>query len=298
MNERQPPARPEPVNLRRLPEQPQCPEPSAPFQIWTLPDQSVWALFYRRPPGYLLRFPGMADFQISVDGLEVIALPTPGTPEASLQHLYLNQVMPLALTRQGRLVLHGSAIETHGQALAFLGPSGHGKSTLAAAFSTSGQRFLTDDGLHVDLSSGEPLVAPSHPSLRLWEDSSLALVGSSADAAPAVHYTRKTRFLAGDRLAFCAEPRPLRRAYLLGPGVVEKVTIRRCLPSDSFMGMVRNSFLLDIGEHGMLARHFDEIATLANLPIHYHLDYPRDYSRLPEVRAAVLRHLEHPEELQ
>lgn len=286
----------EAVSLLQLPERPQAAEPAPPFQTWTQPDQSIWALFHRRGAAYLLRFPGLADFEISADGRSVTCWPAPGTPEASVRHLYLNQALPLALSRQGRLVLHASAIEAQGVAAAFLGPSGRGKSTLAASFATSGSRFLTDDGLQIALHGAQAEVVPSHPSIRLWEDSGQALLAASAPAAPPVHYTRKTRFLAGEGLAFCERPCPLRRAYLLGPGLAAQVSIRPCLASDAFMGMVRNSFLLDIGEQQMLARHFDDIARLANLPIHYHLDYPRNYARLPEVRAAVLRHLADPED--
>ena len=49
---------------------------------------------------------------------------------------------------------------------------------------------------------------PSHPSIRLWEDSRRALVAASAATAPPVQYTDKARFLAGEGIAFCAQPRP------------------------------------------------------------------------------------------
>ena len=123
--------------------------------------------------------------------------PAPGVTSPTVEHLYLNQVLPLALSRQGKLVLHGSAVDIAGQGVAFLGESGRGKSTLAASFATEGTRFLTDDGLLLEWVDGRCMIIPSHPSIRLWEDSQEALVNSSAEMAPAVSFTSKARFLAG-----------------------------------------------------------------------------------------------------
>jgi serine kinase of HPr protein (carbohydrate metabolism regulator) len=88
---------------------------------------------------------------------------------ATVEHLYLNQVLPLALSRQGKLVLHGSAVDIGGQGVAFLGESGRGKSTLAASFATEGTRFLTDDGLLLEWVGECCMIIPSHPSIRLWQ---------------------------------------------------------------------------------------------------------------------------------
>jgi hypothetical protein len=119
-----------------------------------LPDGALWAQFYRADTGYLLRFPGLADFAST--GLEVTAWPAPGISGQTVEHLYLNQVLPLALSMQGKLVFHASAVEIGDGAIAFMGESGKGKSTLAASFATSGYRFLTDDGLIVEAGNDEP----------------------------------------------------------------------------------------------------------------------------------------------
>ena len=82
------------------------------------------------------------------------------------------------LGKQGKLVFHASAIETGSGALVFMGISGRGKSTLAASFATNGFRFLTDDGLTVEEGNSRYQVQPSHPSIRLWQDSQEALVAA------------------------------------------------------------------------------------------------------------------------
>lgn len=273
----------------------QAPLATEAFHIWRMPDGTDWALFFRSASGYLVRFPGMADFDISLDGKHVRAWPTPGTTGATLQQLHLNQVLPLALSKQGRIVLHASAVEIAGQAVAFVGPSGRGKSTLAASFATHGSGFLTDDGLHLAWRGENLIVLPSHPSIRLWEDSRTALGADTLQVAPGVAYTSKARYLAGVGLTFCSEARPLRRIYLLGTSPIDRPQFHRAKPADAMMAMVRNSFLLDIEEHEVLARHFTDFARIAEMPIHYHLDYARHYDGLPRVREAIARHLLEPD---
>lgn len=278
------------VSLQTLGARPQAPLSQAPFHRWTFPDGTVWTLFYRLDSGYLLRFPDLADFEVSRDGRTAAAWPVPGVSPGTVEHLHLNQVLPLALSRQGRLVLHASAVAFDGIGVAFTGESGRGKSTLAASFATTGARFLTDDGLQLDWLDGQCRITPSHPSVRLWEDSQEALISQAVDLAPAVDYTPKVRLLAGDRLAYCDSVQPLRRVYFLGEGVAPSLTIEAVRPAEALMELVKNSFLLDIEERELLAWHFDETVRLAELPVYYRLDYPRRYEDLPRVREAIMRH--------
>ena len=272
-------------------ERPLAPLPQLAFREWTFPDGTLWTQFFRQGAGYLLRFPELADFEVSADGFSVQGFPAPGVTSPTVEHLYLNQVMPLALSRQGKLVLHGSAVEIGGQGAAFLGESGRGKSTLAASFATEGTRFLTDDGLLLEWVDDRCMILPSHPSIRLWEDSQDALVSEGMAMAPAVSFTTKARFLAGPGITFCNEARPLRRLFFLGEGEVETPTIEPLRPAEALIELVKHSFLLDIEARDMLARHFDDLSRLAALPIYCRLDYPRSYAALPSVREAVIRHV-------
>ncbi len=272
------------------PPRPQQPLDSAPFHEWVFPDGTSWASFCRIGPNYLLRFPKLADFEVSADGLEVLARPAPGISEDTVEHLYLNQVLPLALSKRGKLVFHASAIETEAGAIAFMGESGRGKSTLAASFATAGFRFLTDDALLLEEASGGYIVQPSHASIRLWDDSQQALVSPSAEFAPTVQYTPKARILSGETLVFCPDPLPLRRIYFLGDVGADTIRIEPLPASKALIGLVKNTFLLDIDEQQTLATHFDQLSKMVNLPIYYRLDYPRRYEDLPAVRQAIIEH--------
>lgn len=268
----------------------QSPMAGAPFHDMTLPDGSVWSHFYRCDAGYLLRFPGLADFELSCDGSQVQAWPVPGVTTGTVEHLHLNQVVPLALSRQGKLVLHGSSVDVDGQGVAFLGVSGRGKSTLATSLATAGRRFLSDDGMHLEWANSQYQIIPSHPSVRLWDDSLNALDVASTPMAPAIDFSTKARLLAGGDLAYSGEPLPLRRVYFLGPGDASSATIRAMKPAAALIALTRQCFIIDVDQQDALARHFEDLCRLANLPIHFELDYPRRYEDLPSVREAILRH--------
>jgi hypothetical protein len=93
----------------------------------------------------------------------------------------LGSVFGALLHQRGLLPLHASAIETRQGAVAFAGPVGFGKSTLAAVFHRRGYRILADDVCAVSLSvNGTPLVMPAYPQLNLWADA-LEKVGSTKE---------------------------------------------------------------------------------------------------------------------
>ncbi len=262
-----------------------------PFREWLLPDGAVWMQFYRIDAGYVLRFPGLADFEIRGDALTVSCHPTPEVSDETPQHLFLNQVLPLVLSKRGKLVFHASAVEVAGVAAAFVADSGKGKSTLAASFATGGFRFLCDDGLVLESSADGFEAMPSHPSIRLWEDSQEALVGADTQTALPVAYTSKTRFLAGDDMAHCGQPRPLGRVYFLGDGSAPALILKRLSASDALAQWVKHSFMLDADERPLLTAHFERLVQLASLPIGYSLDFPRRFDILAEVRRAVVAHI-------
>ncbi|KJS08341.1 MAG: hypothetical protein VR73_05830 [Gammaproteobacteria bacterium BRH_c0] len=255
-----------------------------------MPDGSLWANFFHADQGYIISFPALAEFWIAADGLETSCTRNFGVSKSTIDHLYLNQILPLALSRQFKLVLHGGAIEINDLSVAFLGASGAGKSTLTSSFATNGHGFLTDDGLQLELINGKCLAQPSHPSIRLWHDSHEALMPEGSPSSPPVDYTPKTRFLAGDAVLYCGEPRPLRAIYLLGDGSTPSISIQSVSSRDAIIELVRHSFLLDIEERAMLTHHFGQLTDLVKSVSFFRLDYPRRYDYLPDVRQAVIAH--------
>ncbi len=279
------------IDYRVLEVQPQAKLRVTPFHRYTFEDGSVWTEFYRTDTGYLLRFPGLADFDVSADGTAVVAHPAEGGDPATVEHLFVNQLVPLALSRQGRPTFHASVVTVPGGAVAFLGRTGMGKSTLAASFALNESAFLTDDALLVEEIDNGCLALPSHASLRLWQDSARILVGESGLLAERISYSSKARLLAGDALAFSNESQRLLAAFLLERNGSSEVAIRSLTGSERHMAWLGNSFLLDIEDSELLARHFDWTHRIAAIVPTFALDYPRDYGMLTEVRDAVRTHV-------
>lgn len=267
----------------------QAPFPSAPFHKWLSPDGSVWTEFFRSAGAYMVRFPRLADFDISKDGSSVEAHGVPGVSKATIEHIFQNIVVPLSRSRQGKLVLHAAAVEVGNSAVLFLGPAGRGKSTLTAFFAQEGRRFLSDDGVQLEDAEGEPLVMPSHASIRLWADSE-SLLMAGQPKAERVDYTEKSRFLAGGEFRHCDEPRKLRAAYFIGEAPATQPRIERLTPGAAMIELVKNSFVLDIEARELLEGQFRALSALAARPLFFSLDYPRTYEALPLVREAIEQH--------
>ena len=246
---------------------------------------------------YLLRFRALADFLVSRDGREVIGAPRRGVSADVVRHLFLAQVMPLALSRRGWLVVHASAVVTPHGAVAFLGAAGRGKSTLGASFVRGGFPLLADDGLLL-MERGRALVAvPSYPEIRLWPDALAVLDGARRQARDVARRTGKQRLaVGGPRWPFSRAQAPLRRMYVLGAGRrnsrTSAVTITPLRDREAFVELVKHVFRLDVDDRTRLRAEFAAIARLVSRIALYRLAFPRDLSRLPAVQAATLGHLE------
>ncbi len=257
-----------------------------PLHQWDSPDGERWLTISRCLGGYLLQFPGLATFFLAEDARSVRCWPWPGMPAGTIRHLLLDQVMPLVLSRMGRAVLHGSAVATPQGVLAFAGESGQGKSTLADAFLRHGAELVSDDCLLLDESAGAFRLVPSYPGLRLWPDVAQA-APRAAPTVPVCHYSSKERL--HQAVPFNREPRPLRRLYLL-VNPADEISIAPVTPRDALIDLVKSSFVLDVADPQTLKRNFETLSRLAALRLVFRLSYPHDLARLPDVRAAILRH--------
>lgn len=275
------------IRYERRERRPQKVMDLAPFHRFEFPDGTVWTEFYRSGLDYLLRFQGLADFEVTADGTRVTAYPAEGGDETTVEHLYVNQVAPLAMSRQGVPAFHASVVTVPGGAVAFLGKAGMGKSTLAASFALNEAEFLTDDSLVIEETGDVCLALPSHPSLRLWEDSLEALIDNTTRRAAAINYSTKARLLAGQALSHRAKPQLLLAAFVLEQRDASRISVRELAGAERHMAWVNNSFLLDVEDQGLLAKHFDWTCRISATIPTLALDYPRDYGMLKDVRDVV-----------
>lgn len=254
------------------------------FQTWRDPAGCVSAEFYRLQTGLLARFPKVADFEIDATGDRITCCPCPGVGMA-WRGIWEQQIQPLLLSLRGEQVFHGGAIAIGGKAIAFLGPSGRGKSTLTTAFARRGHAFLSDDCLHLAMSGPRVHVHPHASHVRLREDSAAAL---GEGEAAYVAGSPKPRLSAGERLPYCDRALPLSRLYLLGEADVDTPAIATLSPSQALIGLIANAFVLDIKNPDVLRRNLSAGARLVREVPMRELDYPRRYEVLDEVVDAVL----------
>lgn len=245
----------------------------------------------REGDGYRIRFEGQADFLILEGGSRIICEPCLDAPLETIRHLFLDHVLPRIMGQRGELVLHASAVELpDGGGIAFVGKSGWGKSTLASSFRDIGARFLGDDCLHLKVVDAELFGIPAYGGTRLWEDSRDALFPEGVSSEPVSHYNSKRRisFREADKLA----PTKFRALFFLDDPerAVDGVpNIQPMGGSSAIVELIKRSFLLDVKSVDSAAGQFAAIGKLlATRPMFYTLQYPREYSRLAEVRQAIL----------
>lgn len=124
------------------------------------PDGSVIFQIEAHPEaGYLISGPEYGAHLLSADGRRLRCAPG-DRREGAWQRLLIAQALPFAALLQGLEIFHASAIVHRGEAVAFLGPSRAGKTSLALELCRRGAGFLADDVLALE-PRAEGLVA--HP---------------------------------------------------------------------------------------------------------------------------------------
>lgn len=242
------------------------------------PGPDGWGQVGMLGPAHYLLFADEAEFVVSADG-STIQWHCFGDRSETLTHLLLDHVLPRALTRRGRVVLHGSAVSSgNGSCLAIIGDSGQGKSTLAAALVSRGHRFLADDCVVVDLSEGVPLAAPAYPELRLSRESvGLAEADLLTEVGDVTRRGHKKRMaLAGSNIQETG-PRQLSTVFVLDPSETANPAPTRGAvglpfgPARATIELLGHSFQLnDADERSAVLERFATVAQACEIrPLRY-----------------------------
>ncbi len=260
------------------------------------PDGEIWLSFGKLTSGYLLRFPNIADFRITNEGRKIFCYAILNTPPETIRHLFLDIVIPLLFNQLGRVVMHAGAVVLPAGAIAFMGATGWGKSTLTASFVAQGFPLLTDDCLLLSEQDKKVFGLPSYPSLRLWGDNLSGLFEQIPTLAEVSHGSEKKRVIFNDsNLAFHTAPTILRRIYVLNSteeaAPLQTVLIAPISPQLAFIELVKHTFQIDLSDRERLKKGFDFLNRIASLNLVYSLKYPRELSFLPSVRKAIFANL-------
>lgn len=251
---------------------------------WQPVHRRTWPEVSRRGDDVRIRFSPRVHFVISDKGTLVHATAPRRYPVETLRHLLIDQVIPMVLSARGRLIVHGSAVQSPWGGVLLLGASGAGKSTLAVALAGAGWKLLSDDYVRVRVRPDGAHAVAAYAGARLWPDVLTGL--SQRTGLPRVsHYNAKRRMRRdafGGQVALAA---PLQRIYLLASG--KAVSVRPVTQRDTLVTLLSHTLRLDAGVGRAERRRLELLARLCGCVAARQLSYPRDLRHMDRVQAAI-----------
>ena len=274
-----------------------------------LPDRWLVRIGRRRRPwmcsgltkhGYLIRFPGVADFLLDPEGRRVQARSDGRATSRRIAHVLLDHALPLALSLRQKTVLHASAVVTEDGCCLFTGPSGSGKSTLAASFFADGAQLLSDDCVILTERNGTVWALPTYTSLRLWSDS-LRQLSRLCPAEP-VRFGSSIKHSVLIASGGSHMAHPVRRIYQLAPLPERRrgqagafgATAATLSPREGLMRLLGSLRRMNMTDRIGLVRELDGLSRIVELLPVKRLTVPRRYDRLDEVHRIVRQDLQQP----
>jgi hypothetical protein len=216
---------------------------------------------------------GVGEFVV-LAGREIIVDPVANVEPALLRTILLGPVLSVLLRQRGLLVLHASGVAIDNWAIAFLGGSGWGKSTLAAAFQEKGYRVLTDDVMAIDLATGCAIVYPSYPQGKLFPEAAASLGHDVQEMLPVSQNSLKLSCSFTNR--FQPAPLPLQRIYVLAKGTAHQITALQ--PQESFVELVRHTRSIQFMTHADVMKSHLYLCTRLMQTVSF-----RRFARRPEL---------------
>jgi hypothetical protein len=208
----------------------------------------------------MLRFSGVCDFVADPNLRNVTYHADPRADEHLVGVLASGTLLAVRLVLDGRLALHASAVGVRGRAVAFVGASGMGKSTLAALACVGDGVLVTDDVLHVSDLRTSALAWPGAVECRLRGQSSSVVahfnggssVRATADGRTALSPPRPVS--APLPLAACVIPLPSKTSA--------RAEVRRLTTMDALLALSRFPRLLGWRDRVSTAHQFQLLADL------------------------------------
>ena len=209
-------------------------------------------------------YPNIGTFRVSM-GRKIVVDPFPNVDMRILRSILLGNIMCTLLHQRGLLTLHGSAIALNGNAVAFLGPSGSGKSSTIAALMRQGYTGIADDVVAIDPRDRKPIIFPAFPQIKLPQDVA-NLLGYDQTKLSYISPKEKKYNI---ELAHISplQVLPIRRIYLLEKGNI--MHIQRLKMHESMIKLVSNSRAVNSLRAGeKIKLHFIQCAKVAkSIPV-------------------------------
>ena len=218
----------------------------------------------------------------AVDGRSITFQALEHATDEALRAILLGTALATLLRQRGLLVLHACALAHNGEAIAFVGKSGGGKSTLAELFSQQGYDVLNDDVLAIDLSQDRPLVIPGYTQIKLRPESGLHL-RPDYEALPRIDDERDMRVFTNP-MSSVDTPVPLRKVYLLDNFSADTIGVDEVSQRDYLFEISHHTRSTELLFHpSYRAAHFSQCAQLVESVPASRLRRTRNLNDLPKI---------------
>lgn len=231
--------------------------------------------------------PDLAIFAVE-SGTNIYISPEKGADENKIRLYVLGSCMGAILLQRRTLPLHGSAIVIDHKAYAFIGNSGHGKSTLASAFIQRGFQLLTDDVIAVTLDHRNiPYVTPAYPQQKLWQES-LDTFGMNSDQFRPL-FDRETKYAIPVSSHFAADILPLAGIFELTKMDCTHAEIRAIEGLERLPLLYRHTYRNTLlSDSGLTQWHFDMTSRMSSSIDIYQLRRPLNEPTVHQLTDMVL----------
>jgi hypothetical protein len=265
-------------------------------------DQSTWIHHHELTDGRsFIRYDGLFEFVVAPLGNQILYRFLDSVHLESFQTYLLGRVFSFALVKMGYEPLHAATVVVDGRAVAFLGASTFGKSSLATCFVASGFPLLTDDTLRLEERDGRYVAFPGPPRLRLLPKIARLYLGGVSNGVVMNPHEKDAR---APKLVFCLSPSlsypevaPLGAIYVLTkPRRVhrkQRIEISSLTPLQAFMNVVSFTHNDGLTSSDRLTRQLEAARRLIDSVTIRSLSYPRILASLDEVKDAILEDLKH-----
>ena len=202
--------------------------------------------------------------------------------------------MGALLHQRSLLPLHANAVRIGDEAVALAGPSGVGKSTLAAQFQVLGRQVLCDDVCVVDFAADTaPRAWPGVARIKLW-DTAIRGLGLTSPGAEAPGLERVADDMEKFSLPIAStwprEPLPLARLYVLRPSRAARGDITPLFGAAAVNAAVSNVYRWPLAvAMGKARTQFDNCVRLLGGCKVFEIATPWGYDALASTVAALER---------
>ncbi len=219
----------------------------------------------------------------AVSGREIMGAPEPDMEQELMQFLAQGPGLSVLLYQRGYLTLHAGCVRIGDGAIAFMGESGAGKSTIAAALHVRGHELIADDVTVINNFGTRPETYPGYPGLNLLPDGAKHFGARFEKFVNTTTLDAKTRFHLQSGLP--QVPIPLTKIYLLCDGPHSSIT--PLAGHRAAYELVKHSYWIRVMHDFRPSLYFLRCAQLsAAIPIMM-LMRPKEMSALPRIADSI-----------